>query len=173
MTRSPRVVAALALCLLASGCGQREAVEFNNALVNCNKKLSAAGVALSDALFSANEGGKADPVALRSAYNGVAATLAEVKKEIAALTVPASDSGKALAEGYQRFLAVHEESLNKQLAEAVKLLEDPRQEPLARRTRVRALLKEVRERERAAFEESRGLQQAFAKEHKITLKSEK
>jgi hypothetical protein len=173
MTRSPRAAAALALCLLVSGCGQREAVEFNNALVNCKKQLSAAGAALSGALFNANERGKTDPAALRSAYDGLTATLAAVKKEVAALPVPASDSGKALAEGYQRFLKVHEESLNKQLAEAVKLLEDPKQEPLARKGRVRALLGEVGKREQAVLGELRGLQQAFATEHKITLKSEK
>jgi hypothetical protein len=127
---------------------------------------------LRDAVDNAdNETGEV--AAARAANNGAAATLAEVKTEFAALTVPPSKSARDLADAYQRFLAGQEESLGKEHRQILALLETKGAPPPTRRSQINALRKQALDREAAALVELRDLQAAFTRENDIVVKSGK
>ena len=80
---TPLVLATVSLSLLlAAGCAQREAVNFNNSIANASRKLNEAGSRFNKAISPALKGDPVDLGEVKAAYDGLVATLDQVKKDM-------------------------------------------------------------------------------------------
>src|SRR5262245_40656132 len=106
------VVAAVVLCLSAArspaqdkpAVTQAEALKFNEAIVQANKKLLDAGFALGRSMRPILQDEKdVDLPEVKKQYESATKALASVVKEMKELKVPASRSAAALYEAHQKF----------------------------------------------------------------------
>jgi hypothetical protein len=153
--------------LAAAGCAG-EAVTFNNAIVNYNKRLNEAGKKFGEALAPALQGGAVNVAQVKATYAEVESTLEQVKKDFAALHVPKSASGQKLAKSYEKFLAGQESAVKNQMAQLVKLVEAPGRPNAGM---LMSVLQEVGRREQGDLAELQNAQREFARENNIKLQN--
>ncbi len=164
-----------ALCALALGAsrapaGYSEALRFNKAFVDFNKKLSNAGVHIGVALRPALQGNRADLKELKRAYIEAVWVVGQVKKSAAALKVPDSDSARKLARTYTRFLRGQEVLIKENMGELLGLVESANPPDQAGAQRLLRLLQAIAERELSDLQELQQAQREFADAHGIKLK---
>jgi uncharacterized phage infection (PIP) family protein YhgE len=170
---SPQVKACLLasaalLALLESGCGKRDIIQFNDALVGAAKKLDSSGRVLGQALTSLDQGQRGVD-GLKQASAQLTKTVQEVKSEVSSLKIPNSTAARSFHEGFMRYLKVEEEFIGK-IDDIVKKVENKQLAATEVRNQVEQTLQQFGPREKAALIEVDGLQKAFAKEHNIRIK---
>jgi hypothetical protein len=169
VSRSFLLLGALAVLAL-SGCGQREAIDFNEKLVSANKRLASAGEAYGRAIGNAikNGGNPADMQQVRKTLNEMKTVLKNNKDESATWKIPSKPSAKALFDAFQRFMTAEEEIL--EIFEGLaKTLEDTNLSPQQKTNMVQTKIFEAENREKRALAELQPAQQAFAKDYNIKL----
>jgi hypothetical protein len=160
--------------LFAVGCG-REALNFNNAIANNNKKLNEAGKKFGDAIDLALKGKEANADAVEAAYKGLADTVKQVMDETKGFKAPESTSGQSLAKGYQKFLETEKKITENEFAKITKAIKDNKAPMVSEGSmaeQLKTLLREANDQERAALAKLHEAQREFAKEHGLTLKAQ-
>ncbi len=140
---------------------------FNEQLVASLRRLSSAENQLGVALGLAQGGGNTQAVhnQRQTALN----VLKEIRGEMQTWAVPASNSGKNLYQGYQRYLQSHEENINL-VGQILSVLENPGLSPQQKNHQYTQLLRQLDSAERSQLAELDRLQREFAREHKIILR---
>jgi hypothetical protein len=161
----------LVLCAPRANAGENDALKYNNALGSFNKKLYEAGRKLGTTIGPALKGQAADLEEVRKAYAEIAKALNQVKKEVAALKVPNSDSARKLAKIYERFLKNQEATIRKDMAEIVRTVEGTNPPDQAGQKRLLRLIQDIGQREMVIIRELQQAQEDFAREHGIKLKN--
>jgi hypothetical protein len=148
----------------------QEAITFNQAIANGNKRLQEAGVAFGEAIRPALGNQQVDLDRLRRTHKNALKVLEEVRKDVAAVKVPPSESGRNLRTGYERFLKGQEDAIKKQLAGIVRLIEKDNPPNQSTSAQILRILQEVGPMEAQQLKELQALQQTFAREHNIALR---
>ena len=160
----PLLLGVFALAVLVVlGCG-REAVTFNEALVRGADRIETARRKFEDAVKGGN------PANARVAHTALLGTIGEVKKEVAALRVPASPGAQKFAEKFQKFLDRYEEAVKETHGERVKQLENPKDTPPEATRKLALKLIQANQEIQSDMTELLELQRQFAKENNIKLK---
>jgi hypothetical protein len=146
-----------------------EAKQFNDALVNANKRLENAGRDFGLAVGPAVAGNEVNLFQVRRTYNQLVQTLNEVKADMRALKVPPSQSARAFYDAHQRALAGQEQMVQNDLGEIVRLVEDPRMNKAARAQRIQEIMQRSTKREQEDLEPLRTAQREFAREYNLLL----
>jgi hypothetical protein len=150
--------------LAASGCAG-EAMRFNQGIVEYNKRLSAAGLKLGQAIKPALQGGNANVAEVKAAYNEAVNTLEQVKQEFANLKVPPGASSKKLADAYGKFLRGQDDIIRNKLGQIVKMVEGGR----PNQAQMASIIMAIPAQENADLQEVQAAQREFAKDHNIRL----
>jgi aromatic ring hydroxylase len=166
-------VAALALLPLAAlaGCNgsTKDALAFNQAIVNANQKLASAGQELGQAIGRAAAGGPAEIAQAKQLYDQTKQVMQQVKADIQAVHVPSSSTAQALHDADQKFLQGQERIIEKDFAEVIKLLEDTKMDKGERAQKLAAIFSKVGNTEQTDLASLRTAQRDFAKEYNLTL----
>lgn len=164
-------VLALVSSLPFAGCGvsQRQALEFNEAIVGGNLKLEKAGRDLGDAIGTALGGEPADVAEAGRLYDVACQTLRQVKADTRALRVPDSKSARDLYAAYQTFLAGQERLLLRDMDEIMNLIEAAGLDQTERAQGVVAILERIQGAEGEELAVLKSAQQAFAREYNVIL----
>jgi hypothetical protein len=153
-----------------SGCGQgKEAVKFNDSIVNALQRLGPAGEKFGLAVQPALTGGKAELEEVRRAHKSAKDTVASIKEDGKTWKVPDRPSAKALYAAYENLMATQEECINKDFAEIVTILEDEKAPVQVKAQKIDQVTKRLEPREKAAMSELDAKQKAFAKDFNIKL----
>src|SRR5437879_3374507 len=97
-TRLTSWISSSLMLALIAGCGVGGgALKFNQAIVAANEKLGAAGVKYGEAIPAALNGGEQELMKLKAAYTEMTNTVASVKAEVSALTVPNDKTSQDLS----------------------------------------------------------------------------
>jgi hypothetical protein len=158
-----------ALVLAAAGCGQREALAFNDTVARGVNKIVPALNRFVDAAGVGDKGTKANLAELEAARKALTETVADARKDFEKVAVPSSGSAKEMAETFRRLLKEQEDALKGPFAEAVRLLQEAK--GAAPTARFDGLLRPVIQRTAVTATELRDLQDKFAKDHNIRVKS--
>jgi hypothetical protein len=173
--KSLRVLSAVCVLALlgpAAQAGENEALKYNNAIAGLNKKLNEAGMRLGLAISPVLKGQAADLDKVRKAMKEVEKVLTQVKKDVAVLKVPDSDSGRKLAKVYARFLKGQEDMVKKDLPDIVRVVEGANPPDKEGQDRLLKMLVAVGQREQTILTDLQAAQREFAREHGIDLKKE-
>lgn len=161
-----------ALCLLLiAGC-QRGPLEFNNKIAKANKRLAEEGEAFGKAAQAAINGGPSSIADLKQEHQNLLNAITEVKKDMAALSVPTSESAKKLYAAHQKFLAGQEKMINNEFAEIVRVCENKSLSDVAKQSKVLQIVTRVQKVEQADLLPLQAAQREFAKEHNVRLRAE-
>jgi hypothetical protein len=150
------------------GCGQKEALDFNNKIANANQRLASAGEPFGRAVGPTLAGAPADLAEVHRTYKAMQDTLASIKTESQAWKIPPGDPAKNFFASHQRFLKIEEEGIA-DYGELVKALENLKLTPQQKGDRARSLLLKNDEREKAALADLQATQLAFGKAHNIKI----
>jgi hypothetical protein len=156
----------LAMCIFISGCGP-SALEFNEKIVNGNARLKQAndqfGKSINTALLNGNiKQSQTD-------LDNLKKLLTTVQTEMKDWKVPSAQSAKELFQGYERYLKSHE-GVIAQYQKIVSIAEDPSLDPGRKGQQADAIFKAIDLADQAQANQLRSLQNAFAKDHHMTLK---
>jgi hypothetical protein len=167
-------VAALALLplLALAGCGNstKDALTFNESIVSANQKLEAAGKEFIESVVRATRGDPEDVAQARKLYEKARQVMQQVKADMQSVHVPPSKSAQDLYDAHQKFLQAEEQMIDKDLGEAVKLLEDSKLSQIEKAQKVVAVFKRVGNTEQADLDALKKAQRTFAQDYNMTIK---
>jgi hypothetical protein len=169
MNVSMRGLMAFVLALVClPGCGQKDALDFNNKIANANQRLASAGEPFGRAVGPSLAGAPADMPEVHRTYKAMQDTLASIKTEAQTWKIPSGEPAKNFFASHQRFLKIEEEGIA-DFGEIVKVLENPKLTPQQKGDQAKSLLLKNDEREKAALADLQGTQLAFGKAHNIKI----
>jgi hypothetical protein len=143
---------------------------FNESIISANSKLEAAGKDFGEAVVRAAKGGPQDVTQARQFYEKARQVMQQVKSDMQSLHVPPSKSAQDLYDAHQKFLQVEEHMIDKDLGEAVKLLEDSKLNQMERAQKVVAIFQRLGNSEQADLDAVKRAQRAFAQDYNLTIK---
>jgi hypothetical protein len=164
-------VLALGFLLVGSvGCGssRRQALEFNQALVQVNKRLAEPFRQFDADVQKALKSGKATP-GLKGDHERLVQAVEGAGKELAELQTPALPGAAELRAAAEKFLRFARSAVNGECKTVVELLRRDAQSPLNRKT-IQNLRAALDRQQREAAEALQAAQRAFAEANGITLR---
>jgi len=175
MTRSPTICLLSCIALLfitnlvhAEPPTKEEAHKFNQAIVEANKKLFAAGGEWGQNAHL-NDNVSPDADGLQKGYKNCQKVLAEVKAEMKGLKVPETKSAGEFYKLHQKFLDAQERSIKNELKDLTDVLSDPKLQDKEKKDKALEILKKANKSEQDLVVELQKAQETFAKEFGIDL----
>ena len=150
------------------GCGGKDAVTFNDNIVQSIQRLQVVGQKFSSTLVPLFQGGSANAAEVRQAHKESVEALAAVKADISTWKVPSGDSAQQLHQSFLMVLKTQDEAIN-QFGEAAKIVEDSKLLNQVKARRIAEIFEKLEGGEKAAVQDLQAKQQAFAKDFKIKL----
>lgn len=152
-----------------SGCGGgKEAVEFNDKIINALQRIGPASDKFNKALERALKNPNANLDDIRAAQKSAKDTVVGIKQEGKSLKVPEKASAKALYAAYEKYLATQEDAVDNLYSDIIKILEE--KTPIeARAKKIVDIGQKAEPREKAALAELDRVQKEFAKDYNIKL----
>ena len=142
--------------------------EYNDAILRYNKKLNAAGFAVGLRVGPAIVGKRTDIKQLREAYAQYLNVVAGIRKEVARLKIPNTDSSRKLANTYERFIKWQEDSFKDKMKEIIHVIEKANPPDKQGQKRIVQIFLRMDKQERAFLKEIAELQRAVARDHKLS-----
>ena len=157
--------------LAVAGCGnsRKDALAFNEALVNANRKLELPAKEFLESLPRAITGGPADAAQVKQLYEKTRQAMQQVKADMESVHVPSSQSAQALYEAHQKYLQGEERLIEKDFAEVVKLLENSKLGAAEKAQKVNEILVRGGTTEQADLAVLKSAQRNFAQDNHLTL----
>lgn len=158
------------VCSLAITGFNRDAISFNNALSDANRRIAKGGEAWANAAVAAMSGGQAAVERFEAAEDELQKVLDDVKADVRKLEVPDSPAARRLYDAHQQFLRGQDEIIGHQFAKIGKVIADP---TTPQEAKLRSFIELAQQAERRELQDLLPLQQAqreFAKENGFTVK---
>ena len=153
------------VCSLAITGFNRDAISFNNALSEANRRIAKGGEAWATAAVAAMSGGQAAVKRFEAAEDELRKVLDDVKADVRKLEVPVSPTARRLYKAHQQFLRGQDEIISNQFAEISKLIAD---QTTPQEAKLRSFVELAQQAERREMQDLVPLQQAqreFAQEN--------
>lgn len=169
----PALVAALALAASLSGCSKvssEQAVEFNDAVVQSQKRISDSSKEFVDTIAAAIDGQIVDVAKARSKFGFVVEAIDRAREDARAVRIPKSPSAQLFYDAHLALLAKQEQVVKEDFKAIVKVLDDPLITPQQRINKLIPIARYLRTLDIAEQDRVKQTQAAFAREHRITLK---
>jgi hypothetical protein len=153
-----------------AGAGEGDALRYNNAVVKLTQGLNLAGRKFGMAIGPALKGQAVDLPKVKMGQQELRKALAGAKKEAAGLKPHASETGRKMGKALERFLKGQEEVVKTDVGDIVRLLEATNPPDAQGSEQLQTIIRRMLQRETPALRDLQQAQEAFAKEHGITLK---
>jgi hypothetical protein len=164
-----RNVLPLALVVGLVGCAkQKQALDFNQALVAANKKLENAGKKFGETIGKALASGKAPSPEVGQEYDRLVKTLKEVKAEMATRQTPNLKGASELRAAQNKFFQFEEQMLTTDFKEIADIFKK-NQITAADRQRIQQLVNEVGKKEQPELVALQKAQREFASANGLRL----
>jgi len=139
-----------------------QAVQFNERLALANRELNDSATGWARPMAEALKGGRGDPAAMKAGVAQAGQAFARVKARMLSVSVPDDDSARAYFAAHQRFLAVEDGIVNRQLPTLAELMADARLTGPARTFALSRAFTAMVFEEQQALHAFAGAQAAFA-----------
>ncbi len=167
------LAAVLALAAALSGCGKaasEQAVEFNDALVQSQKRVSDSSREFGDTISAAINGQIIDVAKARSKYGFVVEAIDRAREDARAVRIPKSASAQLFYDAHLGLLDKQEQVVKEEFKAIVKVLDDPLVTPQERVKKLIPIARYLRSLDNAEQDRVKHTQAAFARAHGIILR---
>jgi len=172
--RATSVFGVLSAFLLAlGGCGgasKDEAIRFNDAMVDADKRFVASAKDFLDAAAAAVNGGVMELTLVKRAYEACVEAAERMRADAKTLKVPKGKTSQAFYDAYLAVVAQREELVKEDFRIIMKVLEDPALMPQERARKLMPSARYLNNLDHSADRQVKIAQVAFASEFGFQLK---
>jgi hypothetical protein len=146
------------------------AFALNEAILNANRKLQAAGMTFGTGLAPLRQGQEADAKVLKMAQQNALKVLADVQAEMKAVKVPSVAEADELYQAHQQMLQNQEKIIKDQFGEIVRVVEDKNLSPAQKWQKITAVFIQAQQLENSDLAALRAAQKRLADKFNVELR---
>ena len=149
---------------------KKDAVEFNEAIVSVNKKLSDGGKTFGKLLGGALRGGDKELGKIRKARAKLLADFQKIRADTLKLK-PENEDAVRLYQAHQKFLDGQEKTINGDIVEVIAIIADKTLDQRAKSQKIMAVIKRMAKRDEMDLKPLQDAQQAFAQKFGFQIRA--